>query len=81
MPMQRAPSSEIMESPLDHPEKPANGFAPQSIPENANGSAEMPDAVPHLPSDQPGVMQLLVCVLGIYASLYVLCFTRIAVDT
>ena len=68
VPLQRAPSSEIMQSPPDLPDvsrRPLNGSPGR--PENV-----VPEKRPAVaaPSDTPGVLQLIICVAGIYASLY-----------
>ncbi|KKK16295.1 hypothetical protein P175DRAFT_0221448 [Aspergillus ochraceoroseus IBT 24754] len=65
MPMQRATSSELMHTVPDESSpgaKQQNGSAKHS--DVANGKHEAHEAVP----DTPGLMQLAICVLGIYAS-------------
>ncbi|KAN0068764.1 UAA transporter [Elaphomyces granulatus] len=67
VPLQRAPSSEIMQSPVDLPDlnsRPLNGSAGRPgivVPERPR-----PAAVAS--SDAPGIIQLIICVAGIYAS-------------
>ncbi|KAK2767459.1 UDP-galactose transporter [Arachnomyces sp. PD_36] len=71
-PLQRVPSSGVMEEPPDVPEplaRPANGDAEKRA--VANGSAKSPAAPvagSSAPSEQPGFIQLVICVAGIYAS-------------
>lgn len=66
-PLQRAASSEVMEGPLRNglSETYTNGHAkaPNSKAEQATG----PEAL-----EQAGLTQLIICIGGIYASLYVL---------
>ncbi|KAL1846565.1 UDP-galactose transporter [Paecilomyces lecythidis] len=67
-PIQRSPSSGYMHSPLDSPEpksRKINGSTKKSI--VADGSASIGSALAP-PSDSPGLVQLAICVLGIYAS-------------
>lgn len=70
-PLQRNPSSQLMHTLPDEPEaaqKHANGDAIAHS--GANGKATSPVAVvPDPVADSPGLMQLLICVLGIYAAL------------
>lgn len=62
-PLQRAPSSQLMHDDAGAP-KSANG---SSIP---NGSAsEKASAVLETVAETPGLAQLVICVLGIYAAL------------
>lgn len=70
-PLQRNPSSQMMHTLPDEPElaqKHPNGAA---IAHSAtNGKASASDAVaPEPVADNPGLVQLLICVLGIYAAL------------
>ncbi|GAD97778.1 UDP-Glc/Gal endoplasmic reticulum nucleotide sugar transporter [Paecilomyces variotii No. 5] len=67
-PIQRSPSSGYMHSPLDSPEpknRKTNGSTKKPI--AADGSASIGSALAP-PSDSPGLVQLAICVLGIYAS-------------
>ncbi|KAJ9315783.1 hypothetical protein DTO271D3_4039 [Paecilomyces variotii] len=67
-PIQRTPSSGFMHSPLDSPgpnNRKANGSTKEPI--AADGSASISSALAP-PSDSPGLVQLAICVLGIYAS-------------
>lgn len=65
LPLQRAPSSDIMQAPPDLPEKKQNGKAV------ANGSANGSAGHAKETESEPGLVQLAICVGGIYASLYV----------
>lgn len=69
-PLQRAPSSSLMHMSPDEAhraEKSANGNARGS---DTNGSASVKaTATPEPVADTPGLTQLLICVLGIYAAL------------
>jgi UDP-galactose transporter B1 len=67
VPLQRAPSSDIMQAPPDFPEKAQNGKAVANG--SANGSAK-PASHEHATESEPGLVQLAICVGGIYASLY-----------
>lgn len=72
-PLQRVPSSGVIEELPDTPEpkaKSVNGNAGKHA--ISNESAKSPAAAVATPSssDQPGLIQLLICVAGIYASLY-----------
>lgn len=66
-PLQRAPSSQVMQNEAELSEKQMNGVAKHT---DVNGSAS-PIKVPVSESsaESPGLMQLLICVLGIYAAL------------
>jgi UDP-galactose transporter B1 len=71
-PLQRNPSSELMHTLPDEPEvaqqNHANGDAINHS--GANGKATTTVAAVSEPvADSPGLMQLLICVLGIYAAL------------
>ncbi|KAJ5084616.1 hypothetical protein NUU61_009195 [Penicillium alfredii] len=68
-PLQRSPSSQLMHMPPNdgEPQKAANGSATGKT--SANGSAsEKASAALEAVADTPGLMQLLICVLGIYAA-------------
>lgn len=68
-PLQRATSSELMHMPPDDSQsldKKMNGKSSVT-----NGSASGKHAAQENAPDTPGLMQLAICVLGIYASLYV----------
>lgn len=71
-PVQRTPSSEIMQEPPDLPEPnarhQANGHSVKPL---ANGSAKSKGDVTAAADSSPGLIQLAICVAGIYASLYV----------
>ncbi|KAL1989321.1 hypothetical protein VTN96DRAFT_83 [Rasamsonia emersonii] len=69
-PVQRTPSSEIMQEPPDLPEpnarQQANGHAGKPL---ANGNAKSKGDAHVAPHDSsPGLIQLAICVAGIYAS-------------
>lgn len=66
-PLQRAPSSQLMQNEAELPETQTNGVAKHT---GANGSAS-PIQAPTMETgaESPGLMQLLICVLGIYAAL------------
>lgn len=67
-PMQRATSSELMHLLPDEEgmkKRHQNGGPKESV---ANGNAQEPVGET---TEAPGLLQLVVCVLGIYASLYV----------
>lgn len=70
-PLQRSPSSQLVNMTLDDaqgPEKHANGSAKGHL--DAQGAASSKPAATLDPgADSPGLMQLLICVLGIYAAL------------
>ncbi|KAH8692867.1 UDP-Glc/Gal endoplasmic reticulum nucleotide sugar transporter [Talaromyces proteolyticus] len=70
-PLQRAPSSDIMQAPPDLPEpiiKDQNGHAtPAKAVANGSAHAKTSGGAPATESE-PGLMQLAVCVGGIYAS-------------
>jgi UDP-galactose transporter B1 len=69
VPLQRAPSSDIMQAPPDLPESSAkhqNGQGEKVA--LANGIGNSVDAA-STSDDSPGLVQLAVCVAGIYASL------------
>ena len=66
-PVQRAPSGDVMLQPADIPDrdtKSGDDYA-KTV---ANGK---PLTESHASADHPGLTQLAICVLGIYASLYV----------
>ncbi|PYH95021.1 UAA transporter [Aspergillus ellipticus CBS 707.79] len=67
-PLQRATSSELMHMPPNESGSPvkANGNSGNSP--VANGSASGKDAAHEAAQETPGLMQLAICVLGIYAS-------------
>ncbi|KAJ5085836.1 hypothetical protein N7532_010607 [Penicillium argentinense] len=68
-PLQRAPSSSVMHMPPNEAEaveKSTNGSA--NFPSNANGSASAKVTTAQETVEPPGLMQLLICVLGIYAA-------------
>lgn len=66
-PLQRAPSSQLMQNEAEAPEKNMNGASKSS---HSDGNATRKEAiVPETAVDSPGLMQLLICVLGIYAAL------------
>lgn len=70
-PLQRTPSSQLMHTVPDESEtlqKHANGDAIACSSANGKSSAQMAVA-PEPVADSPGLMQLLICVLGIYAAL------------
>lgn len=71
-PLQRNPSSQLMHNLPDEPEvaqqKHANGDATKHSGANGKVTATVA-AVSEPVADSPGLMQLLVCVLGIYAAL------------
>jgi solute carrier family 35 (UDP-galactose transporter), member B1 len=72
-PLQRLPSSEIMKEPPDVPESKdsyMNGSLKKSATIIANCAVEVPPMLSQALPDPPGLTQLLICVLGIYASLY-----------
>lgn len=66
-PLQRATSSQLMQNEAEVPEKETNGAAKHT---DVNGGAS-PIKAPALETsaESPGLMQLLICVLGIYAAL------------
>lgn len=70
-PLQRNPSSQLMHTLPDESEaaqKHANGDAIEHA--GANSKVSVQEAVaPEPVADSPGLMQLLICVLGIYAAL------------
>jgi UDP-galactose transporter B1 len=69
-PLQRAPSSSLMHMPPNEAEaveKTTNGSA--NVPSTANGSASAKATTAQETVETPGLMQLLICVLGIYAAL------------
>jgi len=71
-PLQRLPSSEIMEEPPDVPdsrENYVNGSPKRLAAQIASGAVEIPTMLSQAVPDLPGYTQLVVCVLGIYASL------------
>jgi hypothetical protein len=69
-PLQRAPSSDIMQEPPDIPEwstQQTNGHATKStVAENGTVTSQVE---PMATESSPGLMQLAICVAGIYASL------------
>lgn len=66
-PLQRAPSSQLMQDEAGVPEQHTNGTAKSTV---LNGSpSEKTTSAPETVPDSPGLMQLLICVLGIYAAL------------
>lgn len=70
-PLQRNPSSQLMHTLPDESEqlqKQANGDAIAHSSANGKASAQVA-AVLEPMADSPGLMQLLICVLGIYAAL------------
>lgn len=66
-PLQRAASSEVMEAPLENgsSEIYTNGLS--KAPHSKAEQATAPEAL-----EQAGLTQLIICIGGIYASLYVL---------
>jgi solute carrier family 35 (UDP-galactose transporter), member B1 len=69
VPLQRAPSSDVMQAPPDLPEpskRHQNGLTEKSA--LANGPTK-PAGSASTSEDSPGLVQLAVCVAGIYASL------------
>lgn len=71
-PLQRDPSSQLMHTLPDEPEaaqqRQANGDVNKHSGANGKATATVA-AVSELVADSPGLMQLLICVLGIYAAL------------
>ncbi|KAF7712771.1 UDP-galactose transporter [Penicillium ucsense] len=71
MPLQRSPSSELMQS---HPdgsratEDTANGQLSHSAIANGKAPSQAPVPIAQPTADSPGLMQLFICVLGIYAA-------------
>ncbi|KAL2014665.1 hypothetical protein VTN00DRAFT_2190 [Thermoascus crustaceus] len=68
-PIRRSPSG-LMQTPSDSPERnmrQLNGKAEKPIPMNGSASAKKESVAPPS-SDSPGLLQLAICVLGIYAS-------------
>lgn len=66
-PLQRAPSSQLMQNEAEVPEKQTNGIAKHA---EVHGNATPTKApTPETSTESPGLMQLLICVLGIYAAL------------
>lgn len=73
-PLQRATSSELMHTLPDDFKANGQEQAKQNASVKRNGGIQG-DAQDTAP-EPPGLMQLAICVLGIYASLYVLLFSR-----
>lgn len=75
IPLQRLPSSEIMEELPDEPvakEQWMRGLPSKAVTSLANGAVQLPPMLSQALPDPPGLTQLVICVLGIYASLYVI---------
>lgn len=53
---------------LNHASNSANGTVQKLEPSTANGALKELSTI--LPTEQPGLTQLFICVTGIYASLY-----------
>ncbi|KAI2788796.1 UDP-galactose transporter [Penicillium oxalicum] len=71
MPLQRSPSSEMMHSYPDATEaaeKRGNGQIAEQAPVNGRASSHQAPVSVESVADTPGLMQLLICVLGIYAA-------------
>lgn len=68
-PLQRAPS-QSMHDEAEVPQTHENGSATGPLAANGSVSSKAQAAVETV-ADSPGLTQLLVCVLGIYAALYV----------
>lgn len=71
-PLQKTPSSDVMERLSDLPGADSalqNGHSTSSK-TSANGSANPKPEAPETEEHSPGLIQLAVCVGGIYASLY-----------
>jgi UDP-galactose transporter B1 len=70
VPLQRATSSELMHLVPGESEPMStrqNGSAQKAV--TLNGAASTKGQAPEAPLETPGLMQLAICVLGIYASL------------
>jgi UDP-galactose transporter B1 len=70
VPLQRATSSEVMHLVPEESKSMStqqNGSAQKPV--TQNGSASTKGQAPEAPLETPGLMQLAICVLGIYASL------------
>lgn len=65
-PLQRTPSSQLMQNEAEVPGKYTNGVAKST---EANGSASRTETIVPETDDSPGLTQLFICVLGIYAAL------------
>ena len=67
-PLQRSPSSQLVNMTLEDaqvPEKHTNGSTESS----SRGASSQPVITPDTMGESPGLMQLLICVAGIYAAL------------
>ena len=71
-PLQKTPSSDVMERLSDLPDTKSELQNGHSAPSNgsANGSANPKPEASEIEEHSPGLLQLAICVGGIYASLY-----------
>ena len=73
-PMQRIPSGEVMQDPStfpDAPERYMNGHSERLHPKSSMKRHERPIVAVSAAPVEAGLVQLVICVAGIYASLYV----------